>query len=372
VGFLLNGLLGIVLGALMHKALSGLPSFYEELQVLGIIEQPSVSTEGLRIIGATLIAVLYAVHPVLGGVLALASFTLPVTMMHTALGVLYLVMVLLLVPCLAKRGGILLVALIPLMFVYPQLTFLLPLLPVLAGMLYGRFFGPYIAAYAALALIVLGLVAGRAAVGTVYVEGDVDAFMETEEMVLIQDKAPLIPPYLYEKSDFVAFATQDLQSRIVFVFLCLNWMGPLIFGSAGLLYFGLLPRLVAPILLAQAILWLAVAGFVSWLTWAATRRRTAWAILGTAAAAVAGTLVTAAGHLVIPRVFGAPSTLPSVFQGIASAVLSAISATVCAMVVAWLRSPRATLTQSAEASPALTIRPAGSIAAPNAPAGAET
>jgi hypothetical protein len=131
-----------------------------------------------------------------------------------------------------------------------------------------------------------------------------------------------------------------------------------------LAFLELLPKLLAPALISQFILWIAVAGFVSWLTWLATRRRTVWAIVGTVAAAVTGTLVTAAGHLIISRVFGAPSTLSSVFQGTTSAGLAAILATILALVVAPARCARAAAAQPPEVPAAPMPIPAPGTAAP--------
>jgi hypothetical protein len=370
VGFLVNGLLGIVLGALMHKALSGLPSFYEELQVLGIIEQPSVSTAGFNLLIALLVAVLYTVHPLLGGGFALSSLFLPVALLHPSFAGIYAIVSIFALIAFSQRGVALLIALVPLAFFYPPVALLLPLIPVLAGILYGRAFGPYVAACAVLALIVLGLVAGESAVGSVYVGGS-EPLNENELMV---EDLTLIPPLLYEDPTFLrkGFIETSNVNRLVFIYLVSQWSGPMVFAGTALSFLILKPQLLAPALIAQFILWIAVAVAASWLTWAATKRRRVWTILGTAAAAVAGTLVTAAGHLVIPRVFAASPTLPSVFQGTTSAVVSAVVATVCAMVVAWLHSRRATLAQSTEAIPALTIRPAGPVAASNAPVGAET
>jgi hypothetical protein len=364
VGFLVNGLLGIVLAALTYKALSALPSFYEELQVLGIVEQPAVSTSGLNLIIAVLVALFYTVHPLLGSGLALLSLFLPLALLNVGLAGIYAVFAVLSVPIMAKRGGALLFALVPLILAYPSLVVLLPLFPVLAGLFYRRTLGPYLAGCSALALIVLAFVGGQAAVGTVYVGGDAEPFMESEGMLKAAETS-LLPLDLYEDPHHVqTFRDDDMVSKLIFLYGMMQWWVPVLFLVPVLAFLELLPKLLAPALISQFILWIAVAGFVSWLTWLATRRRTVWAIVGTVAAAVTGTLVTAAGHLIISRVFGAPSTLSSVFQGTTSAGLAAILATILALVVAPARCARAAAAQPPEVPAAPMPIPAPGTAAP--------
>ena len=73
VGFFVNALLGIVLAVLTYKALSVLPSFYQEMHGQAIIKHLPVSVATFNLIVALLVAVLYIVHPLLGSGFALLS-----------------------------------------------------------------------------------------------------------------------------------------------------------------------------------------------------------------------------------------------------------------------------------------------------------
>jgi len=56
---------GILLGSLTYYALNELPSVYAELQRLGFVESPSLSSDALHLGIAAVVALLYAVYPLL-------------------------------------------------------------------------------------------------------------------------------------------------------------------------------------------------------------------------------------------------------------------------------------------------------------------
>ena len=135
---------GLLLGVATYKALALLPSPLIEFQRLGFVDSLPVSPVVVHLGIAALAAVLYALLPPLGGVVALASLLLPMAFLHVGLAGVYAVLALLCLPCLAKHEGVLVLALIPLALAHPvfALLFLL-LIPVLAGLLGGRWLGPY-------------------------------------------------------------------------------------------------------------------------------------------------------------------------------------------------------------------------------------
>jgi hypothetical protein len=259
---------GALLGVATYRALALLPSPLVELQRLGFIDTLPVSP-GITHLGvAVLAAVLYTLLPPLGGGVALFSLLLPMVFLHVGLAGVYAVLALLCLPCLARHAGVLILVLIPLALAYPAFALFLPLVPVLAGLLCGRFLGPYTAAVAALVLIVLGLVAGQAAVGGVTIDGDRDPLMASEEMGTAAE-AKLMPPQAYEDPWLVetirdAVREGNVGHIIAWLYLMLNWWAPVCLVGPALTFLALGPRLLVPHLVGLVGLSAVVAGVTAW------------------------------------------------------------------------------------------------------------
>jgi hypothetical protein len=269
---------GLLLGVATHRALALLPSPLVELQRLGFVDSLPVSPVVLHLGVATLAAVLYTLLPPLGGAVALASLLLPTAFLHVGLAGVYAVMALLCLPCLAKHEGVLILALIPLALAYPVFAFVLPLVPVLAGLLSGRFLGIYIAVVVALVLVVLGLVAGQAAVGSVTINGDQEPLMASEDMVFVTENMPLMPPQLSEDAGFVedlrkAAREGDIGTIVAWLFLMLQWWIPTCPIGTIFAFAELVPRLLVSHLIALVVLWAMMASAASWGVWWIKRNR---------------------------------------------------------------------------------------------------
>jgi hypothetical protein len=227
--WLLRGACGLLLSVATYRALALLPSPLAELQRLGFVDSLPVSPVVVHLGVAALAGVLYALLPPLGGTVALASLLLPMAFFHVGLAGVYAVLALLCLPCLAKHEGVLVLVLIPLALAYPAFALFLPLVPVLAGLLGGRFLGPYTAAVAALLLIVLGLVTGQAMVGGVTIGGE--PLMASENMAFVTEKAKLMPPQMVEDPWLVedlreAVHEGDVGTVTAWFYLMANWWGP--------------------------------------------------------------------------------------------------------------------------------------------------
>ncbi len=262
---------GLLLGVATYRALALLPSPLVELQRLGFVDTLPVSPAVVHLGVATLAAVLYALLPPLGGVVALASLLLPMAFLHVGLAGVYAVLALLCLPCLAKHEGVLILALIPLALAYPAFALFLPLVPVLAGLLSGRALGPYTAFVTALVLVVLGLIAGQPAVGSVTIGGDRDPLMASEEMATAA-QAKLMPPQAYEDPWLVdtirdAIREGNVGHILAWLYLMVQWWGPVCLVGTAMTFLGLGPRLLAPQLLGLVGLWAVVAGAVAWGAW---------------------------------------------------------------------------------------------------------
>jgi hypothetical protein len=271
---------GALLGVATYRALALLPSPLVELQRLGFVDSLPVSPTAVHLGVATLAAVLYVLLPPLGGVVALGSLLLPMAFFHVGLAGVYAVMALLCLPCLTKHEGVLVLVLTPLALAYPVFALFLPLVPVLAGLLSGRFLGVYTAVVAALVLVVLGLVVGQAAVpalsgvegGSVTIGGDRDPLMASEDMVFVTENMPLMPPQLNEDAGFVedlrkAVHEGDVGTIAAWLFLMLQWWVPTCVIGTVFALAGLVLQLLAPHLVGLVVLWAAVAGVVGWGTW---------------------------------------------------------------------------------------------------------
>jgi hypothetical protein len=272
IRWLLRLACGALLGVATYKALALLPSPLAELQRLGFVDSLPVSPVAMHLGVAALAAVFYAALPPLGGVVALASLLLPVAFLHVGLAGVYAVLALLCLPCLAKREGVLVLVLILLTLANPVFALFLPLVPVLAGLLSGRFLGPYTAIVAALVLIVLGLVAGQTMVGSVTIGGDRDPLMASKDMVFVTENMPLMPPQLTEDAGFVedlreAVREGDIGTIAAWLFLMFQWwMPPCLIGTI-FAFAELAPRMLAPQLVSLVVLWAVVGGTVSWGVW---------------------------------------------------------------------------------------------------------
>jgi hypothetical protein len=263
---------GALLGVATVRALALLPSPLTELQRLGFVDSLPVLPEVVHLGVAALAAVLYTLLPPLGGVVALASLLLPLAFLHVGLAGVYAVLALLCLPCLAKHEGVLVLVLIPLALAYPAFALFLPLVPVLAGLLSGRWLGPYTATVAALVLIVLGLIAGQAAVGSVTTGGDRDPLMASEDMAFVTEKLPLMPLLMDEHPDFVQGFRKAVRegsggSVIVWLYIMLQYWVPACLTGAIFALAELVPRLLAPHLVGLVALWAAVGGVVAWGVW---------------------------------------------------------------------------------------------------------
>jgi hypothetical protein len=269
---------GLLLGVATYRALALLPSPLTELQRLGFVDSSPISPVIVHLGVATLAGVLYTLLPPLGGAVALASLLLPVAFLHVGLAGVYAVLALLCLPCLAKREGVLILVLIPLALAYPGFALFLPLVPVLAGLLSGRALGPYTAFVAALVLVVLSLVAGQATVGRVYIGGDQDPLMASEDMVFVTENMPLMPPQLTEDAGFVedlreAVREGDVGTIAAWLFLMLQWWAPTCLIGTIFALAELIPRLLVFHLVGLVVLWAAVASAVSWGVWWIKRSR---------------------------------------------------------------------------------------------------
>jgi hypothetical protein len=267
---------GALLGVATYRALALLPSPLVEFQRLGFVDSLPVSPTVIHLGIAALAAVLYAFLPPLGGVVALASLLLPIAFLHVGLAGIYAVIALLCLPCLAKHEGVLVLVLIPLALAYPAFALFLPLVPVLAGLLGGRFLGSYTAAVAALVLIVLGLVAGQVTVGSVTIGGDRDPLMASEEMATAAE-AKLMPPQAYDDPWLVETIRDAVREGnaghiVAWLYLMLNWWAPVCLVGPALTFLALGPRLLAPHLVGLIALWAVMAGAVSWEVWWVKRK----------------------------------------------------------------------------------------------------
>jgi hypothetical protein len=224
--------------------------------------------------------------------------------LHIGLAGVYAVLALLCLPCLAKHEGVLVLVLIPLALANPVFALFLPLVPVLAGLLSGRFLGPYTAFVAALVLIVLGLVAGQAMVGGLTIGGDRDPLMASENTVFLAEEGKLIPPLLYEDPRFVemsreAFRGGNVGHILAWFYMMAQWCGPVCIVGPALTFAELGPRLLTPHLVGLVVLWAVVASTVSWAMWLIREKLSLGWMLKTvcvAFGAAALTTVTAVGH----------------------------------------------------------------------------
>ncbi len=269
--WLLRFTYGALLGVATYRALALLPSPLVELQRVGLVDLLPVSPTTIHLGISMLAAVLYALLPPLGSVVALASLLLPMAFLHVGLAGVYAVLALLCLPCLAKHAGVLVLVLTPLALAYPAFAMFLPLVPVLAGLLGGRFLGPHTAAVAALLLIVLGLVAGQAAVGGVIIGGDQDPLMASEDMATVAE-AKLMPPQLYDDPWLVETIQEAVREGnvghiVAWLYLMVQWWMPMCLVGPALTFLALCPRLFAPHLVGLVGLWAVVAGAVAWGVW---------------------------------------------------------------------------------------------------------
>jgi hypothetical protein len=236
----------------------------------------------------------------------------PLALYHFGLAVLYAIYAALALPCLYKRGGVFLLALAPLAAAYPVLAclrsqaLLLPCLPALAGLLYGRWMGWYAAAALAAVTLVAGLVTGQAAMGVVHIGGDEQPLMESEIMTVARDS--LFPP---DTDDWLESSGETAGGRpggfvaALLMWLLGGWELVWLLGAYGVVAEGLLPRFTPP-LLAQVILWAAVGGATAWAAWPlakAPAKRLIWV----AVVVLCGVALTVVGHAALSRAFGMPS-----------------------------------------------------------------
>ena len=152
------------------------------------------------------------------------------------------------------------------------------LIPVLAGLLSGRFLGLYTAAVAALLLVVLGLVAGQATVSSVAIGGDRDPLMASKDMVFVTENMPLMPPQLTENAGFAenlrkAVCEGDVVTIAAWVFLMFQWWMPTCLIGIVFAFAELIPRLLVFHLIALVVLWTTMAGTASWCVWWVKRSR---------------------------------------------------------------------------------------------------
>jgi hypothetical protein len=267
--WLLRFACGLLLSVATYRALELLPSPLVGLQRLGFVDTLPASPVVVHLGVTALAAVLYTLLPPLGGIVAFGALLLPMAFLHVGLAGIYAVLALLCLPCLAKHEGVLVLVLIPLALTYPALALFLPLVPVLAGLLGGRFLGPYTAAIAALVLVVLGLATGQAMVGSVTIGGDRDPLMESEGVAFVTEKVKLMPSQIYEDPWLVemirdAVREGNLGHIIAWLYLMLNWWVPVCLLGPALTFLALGPRLLAPHLLGLVGLWAAVGGVVAW------------------------------------------------------------------------------------------------------------
>lgn len=306
---------GILMGMMTYRALTLLPSPGLEIQRLGLVETLAVSPGVWRVGVALVVVALYTVLPPLGGAVALVSLWLPLAFLNVGLAGIYAVLALLALPCLGKREGALVLALIPLALAYPGFALLLPLVPVLAGLLCGRILGPYTAAVAALALVVLGLVAGQAAIGGVAIGGvaiggDREPLMQSEDAMFIAEKVPLMPPMLSEDPDFVESFRETVQEgrtgdSLVWLYIMAQWWVPALAMGPTLVFIELGPRLLEGHLVGLVILWASAASAASWGMWAIARREATSRAIKTIYRAIIATALTAStatGHLLLDHI----------------------------------------------------------------------
>jgi hypothetical protein len=126
-------------------------------------------------------------------------------------------------------------------------------------------------------LIVLGLVAGQATVGRVYIGGDRDPLMAREDMVFVTENMPLMPPQLTEDAGFVeelreAVRERDVGTIAAWLFLMLRWWMPTCLIGTIFAFTELVPRLLVFHLMALAVLWTVVASATAWGVWWVMRR----------------------------------------------------------------------------------------------------
>ncbi len=184
--------------------------------------------------------------------------------------------------------------------------------PVLAGLLSGRFLGTYTAVVAALVLIVLGLVAGRAMVGDVAINGDRDPLMASEGVAFATEKVTLMPPQMYEDPWLVEVIRDAIREGntghiLAWLYLMMHWWGPVCLLGPALTFLEIGPRLLAPHPMGLVILWATVAGAVAWSArWIKRKFSTQWTlkVIYVAIGGTALTMVTAVGHWLLSMLFG--------------------------------------------------------------------
>jgi len=220
---------------------------------------------------------------------------------------------------------------------------------VLAGLLYGRVSAPYVAAIAALALVLLGLVSGQAAVGGFYIGGDQKQFMESEEAMALQEMqeevytiGQMLAPWAqavwaWEDPDNPTNVRgiNSALAKILFVLTVVPNFAPAV---AALLAFGLLTVLKEIALnltltptLAQIGLWSSVGFGVAWLVKKASGQshRVVLAVLE-------GTTLVIAGHLLLSVFLDVAPPLPP-WWTLASAVVSGGAAAVLSLLIVQAR-----------------------------------
>jgi hypothetical protein len=306
---------GALLGVATVRALALLPSPLVEFRRLGFVDTLPILPNKAHLAVAALAGVLYALIPPLGGVVAFGALLLPMAFFHVGLAGVYAVLALLCLPCLAKQEGVLILVLIPLALAYPAFALFLPLVPVLAGLLGGRFLGVYIAVIAALVLIVLGMVTGQAMVGGVTIGGDQDSLMVSEGVAFVTEKVKLMPPEMYEDPRLATTLRDAVREGntghiAAWLYLMLNWWGPVCLVGPAMTFLELYPRLLAPHLVGLVVLWAIVAGAAAWGTWLVTQKLSAKQILKVGYVAIIGvtlTIATAVGCSLLPALCGGPS-----------------------------------------------------------------
>jgi hypothetical protein len=158
-----------------------------------------------------------------------------------------------------------------------------------------------------LVLVVLGLVAGQATVGSVTIGGDRDPLMASEDMVFVTENMPLMPPQLSEDTGFVedlreAGREGDVGTIVAWLFLMLQWWMPTCSIGVIFAFAELIPRLLVFHLIALVVLWAVVASAVSWGVWWVKRRvftQQVFEVANVTFTGVALTIVTVAGHLLL-------------------------------------------------------------------------
>lgn len=123
-------------------------------------------------------------------------------------------------------------------------------------------------------------------------------------MTFVTENMPLKPPLLYEDPWSVETIREAVREGnaghiLAWLYLMMQWWGPMYLVGPAMTFLDLYPRLLAPHLVGLVALWVAVAGTVSWGTWLIREKLSTRWMLKAIYVAIGGVVLavtTAGGH----------------------------------------------------------------------------